>query len=186
MGTVAFRGQPSSEAVRAFLGRTIRRAGATPKYIVCDRGCQFDCAGFRAWCRRESIIRPRFGAIGWHGSIAVVERFILTMKCLLSCLPLVPYRREGFQHELAAIADWYNTCRPHTWLGGKTPDEVYYDRYPANRSPRFEPRSQWPRGSPCARPWALIKGKTGVRVELEVTYHAGRKHLPVITLRRAG
>ncbi len=185
MGTAAFPGQPSSEAVRAFLGRAIRRAGAKPKYIVCDRGCQFDCAGFRAWCRRRNI-RPRFGAIGQHGSIAVVERFILTMKCLLSCLPLVPYRRESFQRELVAIADWYNACRPHTWLGGRTPDEVYHGRYPANRRPRFEPRSRWPRGSPCARPWALIKGKTGERVELEVTFHAGRKHLPVVTLRRAG
>ena len=184
METAAFLGQPSSEAVRAFLGRTIRRAGATPNYIICDRGCQFDCAGFRTWCRRKNI-RPRFGAIGQHGSIAVVERFILTMKCLLSCLPLVPYRRESIQWELVAIADWYNGCRPHTWLGGKLPDEVYHGHYPANRSPRFEPRACWPRGSPCARPWALIRGKTGVRVELKVTYHAGRKHLPIVTLRRA-
>ena len=94
----------------------------------------------------------------------------------------VPSRE--FPAQLGAIADWYNTCRPHTWLGGKTPDEVHYDRYPANRSPRFEPRACWPRGS-RAQTWAIIKGKTGMRVELEVTYHAGRKHLPVVTLRRA-
>ena len=151
MGTTAFKSQPTSEAVRAFLGRTIAKAKKTPKYIVCDRGSQFDCQGFRDWCRRKGIKPPRYGAIGKHGSIAVVERFILTMKCLLGCLLLVPYRRASFQRELDAIAQWYNESRPHTWLGGKTPNEVYNGHYPANRRPRFEPRSHWPRGSPCAK-----------------------------------
>ena len=143
------------------------RPEATPKYIVCDRGRQFDCDGFRDWCRRKGIKRPRYGAVGQHGSIAVVERFILTLKCLLSRLLLVPYRRESFQHELDAIAHWYNRHRPHTWLGGKTPDEVYFGHFPANRRPRFEPRSRWPRGSPCAKPWALIRGKPGAQLNLE-------------------
>jgi len=53
---------------------------------------------------------------------------------------------------------------------------------PTNRSPRYEPRDRWPRGSPCAKPWALIKGKPGVGLELQVRYHRGRKHLPVVTL----
>ena len=145
MGITAFKTQPTSPMVRAFLGRTIGKAGKAPKYVVCDRGKQFDCQGFRDWCRRKGIKRPRYGAIGRHGSIAVVERHILTLKTLLSCLLLVPYRHESFQRELTAIADWHNAFRPHTWLGGKTPDEVYYDRYPANRSPRFEPRAHWPR-----------------------------------------
>ena len=185
MGCAAFKSQPTSAAVRAFLGRTIAKAKTTPKYIVCDRGRQFDCNGFRDWCRRKGIKSPRYGAIGQHGSIAVVERFILTMKCLLLCLPLVPYRREGFQREIDAIAAWYNGHRPHTWLGGKTPDETYYGTYPANRCPRFEPRSRWPRGSPCAKPWAVVKGKAGARLELDVTFHVGRKHLPIVRLRRA-
>ena len=122
--------------------------------------------------------------MGQHGSIAVVERFILTLKCLLRWLLLVPYRREAFQRELDATLDWYNRHRPHTWLGGRTPDEVYNARYPANRRPRYEPRARWPRGSPCAKPWALIRGKPGVRLVLEVSFPGGRKHLPVVTLRR--
>ena len=115
----------------------------------------------------------------------MVERFILTIKSLLSCLSLVPYHRETFQRELVAIADWYNAFRPHTWLGGKTPDEVHYDRYPANRSPRFEPRASGravrrvPNLGRSSRARPAWRG-------LEVTFHAGRKHLPVITLRRAG
>ena len=106
-------------------------------------------------------------------------------KCLLSCLPLISFRSRTFQQEVGAIANWYNACRPHTWLGGRTPDEVYYGRYPANRKPRLEPRDRWPRGSPCARPWALVRGKAGARLELEVTFDAGRKHLPIVTISRA-
>jgi len=185
MGVTAFKNQPTCEAVCGFLGRTIAKARKAPKYIVCDRGGQFDCDGFRKWCKRKGINRPRYGAIGQHGSIAVVERFILTIKYLLSCLLLVPYRRDAFQRELTAIADWYNQHRAHTTLGGRTPNEVYHDRFPTNRSPRFEPRDRWPRGSPCAKPHALVRGKTGVRVELEVTFHEGRRHLPIVKLKRA-
>ncbi|MCX5671032.1 MAG: hypothetical protein NTU94_06905 [Planctomycetota bacterium] len=35
-----------------------------------------------------------------------------------------------------------------------------------------------------ARPQTLIKGQPGVRIELAVTFEAGRRHLPVVTLRR--
>jgi len=195
MGAAAFNTQPTSEAVRGFLGRTIAKArkmsprlsgGArAPKYIVCDRGPQFDCKGFRQWCKRKGIKPPRYGAIGKHGSIAVVERFILTLKTLLACLLLVPYRRERFQRELDAIVEWYNQHRPHQWLGGQTPDEVYFDRFPANRKPRFEPRSCWPRGSPCAKPWALVRGSPGAKLTLEISFHRGRRHLPIVRLKRA-
>ena len=201
MGIASFPKQPTSQDVRAFLGRTIAQAkktsprpragkgpgvrAAVPKYIICDRGSQFDCQGFRDWCKRKGIKPPRYGAIGKHGLIAVVERFILTLKTLLSGLLLVPYRRESFQRELEAIVEWYNTHRAHTWLGGKTPDEVYFRNFPANRKPRFEPRDRWPRGSPCAKPWALVRGKPGAKVIVEVTFHRSRRHLPIITTRRA-
>ncbi|MBN2024351.1 MAG: transposase [Pirellulales bacterium] len=186
MGCAAFPQQPTSCDVRAFLSRTIARARRTPTYLVCDRGTQFDCRGFRAWCRRKGIQPPRYGAVGRHGSIAVVERFILTLKTLLGCLLLVPYRRERFQHELSAIVAWYNEHRPHERLGGRTPDEVYFGRFPANRRPRVEPRSCWPRASPCAKPWALVRGQPGSTVDVEVRFLRGRRHLPIITLRRAG
>ena len=103
MGVTAFKSQPTSEAVRAFLGRTIAKAKKAPRHIVCDRGKQFDCKAFRKWCRRKGIKPPRYGAIGKHGSIAVVERVILTIKCLLSCLPLVPAPSVCAHHVHAAV-----------------------------------------------------------------------------------
>ena len=81
--------------------------------------------------------------------------------------------------------EWYNSHRTHTTLGGRTPNEVYYHKFPANRKPRHEPREEWPRGSLCARPWALVRGKPGAELTLEVSFHCGRKHLPIVNLKRA-
>jgi putative transposase len=184
MGFAVFRKQPTSERIRAMLGRAIAAAGTTPRHLVCDRGRQFDCEDFRRWCRGKGI-KPRYGAVGKHGSLAVIERLILTVKLLLRCLPVVPLREAAMRREVSLIAAWYNSERPHVALGGRTPDEAYFDRFPANRKPRFEARNRWPRGSPCARPWALVKGKPGVRLELDVEFRAGRRQLPIVRLRRA-
>ena len=93
-------------------------------------------------------------------------------------------RRETFRRKLGHYAEWYNEHRPHQWLNGRTPDEVYFNRPPANRAPRWEPRSRWPRGSPCAKPQVLVKGRPGAHVELAITFQGGRKHLPIVTLKR--
>ena len=95
------------------------------------------------------------------------------------------FRAKTFRQELLWFAAWYNQHRPHTTLGGRTPDEVYFQERPANQSPRFEPRALWPRPAPCALPQVLVKGQRGVRIELEVSYQHSRKHLPVATIRRA-
>jgi transposase InsO family protein len=184
MGITAFTKQPNSLEVRSFLGRAIHKAGATPKHLICDKGVQFHCSGFKDWCRRKNI-KPRFGAIGRHGSIAVLERLILTVKGLLACLVLVPFRCEQFQKEMLAIVEWYNQHRPRTTLGGKTPNEIYHGLTPANRKPRFEPRAAWPRGSPCAAPRTLLKGQVGARIVLQVDFYKGKRHLPIVKLRRA-
>ena len=184
MGVTSFKNQPSCQEVCSFLGRTIGKAKKAPRHIVCDRGGQFDCLAFRKWCKRKGIQRPRYGQVGKSGSIAVVERVILTLKCLVSRLHLVPYRREAFLRELTEIVAWYNEHRAHTWLGGKTPNEVYFAKFPANRRPRFEPRVRWSRGSPCAKPWALVRGSPGAKLTLEVSFQAGRKHLPIVRLER--
>jgi len=180
-----FKHRPDCQTICAFLGRTIRRANATPKYIVCDRDSIFDCDNFRRWVKRNGIHPPRYGAVGKHGSIAVVERAIKTMKDECTRRTLVSTRRETLRRELLSFVDWYNEHRPHTTLAGKTPNEVYFDRQPASRRPRIEPRSRWPRPSPCARPQTLVAGQPGDRFEMQVDRYQGRQHLPVVTLRRA-
>jgi transposase InsO family protein len=179
MGLTVFKQVPTSEAMRAFLGRAIRKAREAPKYLICDKGSQFWCEGFKTWCKQKGI-RPRFGAIGKHGSIAVIERLILTLK--IGCMRRlrVSYGRDEFLRELLYFADWYNKHRPHATLGGRTPHEVYEGLPAANRAPRFEPRPGWPRASACARPQTLIKGQPGARLEFQVTYYRGRKHLPIV------
>lgn len=185
MGITVFKTEPSAVAIRAFLGRTIAATGAKPRHLISDKGSQFwPCRDFKAWCDRKDI-KPRFGAVGKHGSIAIVERYILTMKLALAQLPLIPLRRESFRNELSMIVQWYNEHRPHDSLGGKTPNEVYETRFPANRKPGIEPRAGWHRSSPCARPQTLVAGKPGQRIEMTVDFYRKRRHLPIVTLKRA-
>jgi transposase InsO family protein len=184
MGIAVFEKQPSSMEIRAFLGRAARAAGTAPKYLISDHGKQFTDEGFARWCERHGI-RQRFGAVGKYGSIAVVERFIRTLKTECTRQLLVPYRRDDFRRELTLYRDWYNEYRPHDLHGPVTPDEIYYGRKPAACRPRFEPRRHWPRGSPCAGPQAPIRGRRGQQLELNVRFLSGRRHLPIFELKRA-
>jgi putative transposase len=175
---------PSSAAVQAFLDLTIRRHRAQPDHLITDHGKQFTAKTFARWCRRRSI-RRRFGAVGKYGSIAVIERFIRTMKNECTRRILVPGRLADFHQELTWFAAWYNAERPHSGLGTRTPDEVYFGMRPACRAPRLEPRSRWPRRAPCAGPNTLIRGRPGATLELDVRFLRGRQHLPVVEIRRA-
>ena len=79
MGVRAFRGRPTAKAMSAFLAGMIRAAGQAPRHLITDRGREFTARSFRRGCRRAGI-RQRFGAIGKHGSIALIERCIRTLK----------------------------------------------------------------------------------------------------------
>ena len=178
-----FRNNPTSESVQHFLESAIETS-ATPKYLICDKGQQFWCDMFKDWCDRQGIT-PRFGAVGQHGSIALVERFILSLKVECTRRIFVPLRNETFFRELTLFAKWFNKARPHSSLNGKTPNEVYHDLLPACEHPRYEPRARWPRNAPCASPNALVEGRCGARIRLDMRYHWGRKHLPIVDLRLA-
>ena len=90
----------------------------------------------------------------------------------------------SIRREVSLYIVWYNEHRPHSAVGGKTPKEVYDNLEPSNTKPRFEPRSRWPRGSPCAFPQTRIKGRKGSKLVLVIGYFEGRKNLPVIELKR--
>ena len=157
MGFAVFKCRPTSEEVTAALDRIMAAEKVSPKHLIVDQGPEFKCEHFEdVWCKAKNIL-PRFGAVNRHGSIAVVERFHRTMKEILRLI-VVPEDQSQFEREMQCIVDWYNEHRPHMTLNGKTPNEVYFSRPPANEQPRIEPREDWPRGSPCAKPQVDIDG----------------------------
>ena len=184
MGITAFKALPTSAAVQNLLDRTIDEVGTAPKYLISDKASQFWCPEFKGWCDRKGIT-PRFGAVGKKGSIAVIERFIRSLKRECLRVILVPLREQAILHELALFADWDNEHRPHSALFGQTPAEVYRGVVPACQLPRFEPRAKWPRRALCSSPQASVVGEPGGVIRLDVRYHAGRRHLPIVSLKRA-
>jgi putative transposase len=184
MGTATFKREPTAREMTRWLGTVCRAAGDWPGHIVTDHGPQFTAEAFGAWCRRHGI-QHRFGAIGKYGSLAVIERFIRSLKRECTrLLFVVPLARTPFARELDHYIAWYNAERPHARFGARTPDEIYFGTFPACRRPRFETRVRWPRRSPCAGPHALVRGRPGAVLELIVEHRAGRKHLPIVALRR--
>ena len=106
----------------------IERHGS-PKHIISDQGSVFTGDVFVELLDSWNI-KPRLGAIGKHGSIAVTERVIKTLK--YEWLKRVSFIR-GFDHLVTLceeFEDWYNTWRPHMTLDGFRPDDVYCNRKP--------------------------------------------------------
>ena len=171
-----FRHEPSALEVCSLLERAVKNAGCAPRYIIIDKGSQFQ-DDHRAWCHRHGV-RPRFGAVGQHGSIAVVERFILSLKREFLWKILVPFSKASMEQALAAYELWYNEHRPHERLDGRTPAELRDGRGVPKRV-RLEPRSRMP----LAR--AGPRAKRGRSLELRVSYLSGHRQLPVVELRAA-
>jgi putative transposase len=184
VGFEVFRRAPSAADICRLLDTTVPCASSAPKYIVSDQGCQFG-EEYLACCESHGI-QPRFGAIGKSGSIALIERFWSTLKSAGLRRILVPYGIDQMREEVRVFCVWYNGVRPHSSLGGATPDEVYFGVQPARDGPRFEPRKRVPLGirpSKCAP--RAARGRRGVKLELVAGYFEGRAHLPVVALRRA-
>jgi transposase InsO family protein len=186
VGFAIYHGPPTSEQVCSDLDRLAAARKVSPKYTVSDKGSQFDCGHYRDWCgNRKPKIKPRFGAVGKKGSIAVVERFILSLKEECIRYIAVPFAVPALQTELNLYVFWYNHHRPHQALGGRTPFEAYHGLKPANEALRFEPRPDWPLASPCAGPQAPPRRPPGLRLDFEVSFLEGRRHLPIIEVRQA-
>jgi hypothetical protein len=134
---------------------------------------------YRTWCERRGV-RPRFGAVGKTGSIALIERFMRTLKDEGLRRIVVPFRLAGMVAEVEAFTTWYSGVRPHTAVGGATPSEIYRGRRPARDDPRYEVRARYP-----TRRRERLGAKKGTPLRLCVGHHAGRPHLPVIHLRAA-
>ncbi len=119
---------PNAGWIVEALEQALRKHGA-PKHIISDQASVFIGAVFAGLLRQWNI-KPRLGAVGKHGSIAVTERVIKTLKYeWLRCVPLI----KGFDYLTSLGSEcekWYNTWRPHMTLEGFRPDDLYYSRKP--------------------------------------------------------
>jgi len=120
--------EPNAGWIIEALGQAMQKHGA-PKHMVSDQASVFVGDVFAELLKQWNI-KPRFGAVGKHGSIAVTERVIKTLKYeWLKHVPLI----KGFDHLTLLCTEfegWYNTWRPHMTLEGLRPDDSYYDREP--------------------------------------------------------
>ena len=176
--------EPSGQQVCRLLDRARRRAGGAPKYTVTDQGAQFR-EKYRRWCERWSV-KPRYGAVGKHGSIAIVERFWRSLK-----EEAFGPERRGVVINLGAMAelcsryvDWYNDIRPHQGLDGATPSEVFDGRRPPHQRPCDRPRARSPDPSIAAAS-RMPRGQRDEKLRLVLGHAPGLHHLPVIELRKA-
>jgi putative transposase len=117
-------GEPSGEDVTQLLEDAIARYGK-PKHMVTDQGPQLTSEEFSDTLERHGINR-RLGAVGQHGSIAVIERTILTLKGAMRRLIAPELTRQDLAERLTLALHWYSTLRPHTTLGCATPSEIYF------------------------------------------------------------
>lgn len=185
LGIRAFKKEPTAEDIVQLLDTALDAEGSPPKYTVTDKGCQFfssrsrkPSAAFQAWLDRHSV-KARFGAVGKKGSIAVIERFMLTLKNEGTRRLLVPYSTAEMQTELDVFAEWYNSVRPHSSLDLRTPDEMHRGVEPPSRWPRIELRARYPIDPDDV---ASARVRRGRALNVMASGFQGRSHLPVVQL----
>ena len=133
--------EPTAGAMLALVDRAIRVHGR-PRHFVSDQGSQFTAEAFRAALRALGI-RQRFGALYQHGSIALIERFFLTLKTDLRVDRRKPWGLDDLERRLVPALVRYSFCRPHSALAGRVPVEAFFgirDQRPLrNLAPRGRP-----------------------------------------------
>ena len=187
------RCEPSAADICALLDDAVVRAGTGPTHIISDRGAQFQ-KEYRAWCTRHGA-KPRFGKVGEHGSIAIIERFILSLKEEFLRRIYIPASHVAMVRVLGAYQVWHNEHRPHASLEGSTPSERLLGAAPPMLRPLIEPRLRLPldTGSGSEQGDALRDARRGTpplrrprgKLALVVGYVGGYRELPVIELREA-
>jgi transposase InsO family protein len=119
---------PNAGWINNALESAIEKHGA-PKHIISDQAGVFTRNVFAELLDSWNV-KPRFGAVGKHGSISVTERVIKTLKYeWLKRVPII----KRFDHLTMLCEEfecWYNSWRPHMTLEGFRPDDVYYNKKP--------------------------------------------------------
>ena len=88
----------------------------------------------------------------------------------------IPVRLDVMRTELTVYVSGFNEHRPHQGLDGCTPKEIYEDVIPLSQARHLEFR-------PACR--GTRNHAVPGRLRLAVTYHEGRRQLPIIGLKWA-
>ncbi|MEL6394905.1 MAG: DDE-type integrase/transposase/recombinase [Planctomycetota bacterium] len=120
MSLKVFHGSPTTVELVDLIDISAKRS-ATPKYVVTDRGGQFQRA-FRHALRARGIQHARGRGRTWQFN-AKVERLFWSLKRWWRLSLIVP-STASIQKHLDAYAIWHNLYRPHEALGKLTPSEA--------------------------------------------------------------
>ena len=107
------------------LSEALARHG-TPEIMNTDQGSQFTSVAFLTALQDAQIAISMDGKGAWRDNV-VVERLWRTIKyeeVYLQAYGSVSEARSRLDRYLT----FYNRCRPHSALGGQTPDQVYFNQ----------------------------------------------------------
>ena len=100
-----------------------------PEIFNTDQGSQFTSLAFTERLKDEGVAISMDGRGCWRDNV-FVERLWRSVKyeeVYLRAYETVSQAREGISRYLS----FFNTARPHTAHGGKTPDSAYFASLPA-------------------------------------------------------
>lgn len=163
-----FSDEPTAEEIASVLDEAVARArrlhpGLSLSHFVTDKGACFTAETFQAAVSRHGM-KPRFGAVGRYGSIALIERLWLGLKDLLHLRLDRCLLQDDLENRIGLGLFYYSVLKPHQGLGGATPAEVYLQREPARDQALSPPR----------------EGDTIPPPEFNVRYLDAARRLPVL------
>lgn len=120
IGARAFATRPTTKDLVQLIDDS-SKASSTPRFIVTDRGSQFQQV-FHTALMRRGITHARGPAQVWQFN-AKVERLFWSLKRWWR-VSLVPPNLTSIQKRLESFAIWHNLYRPHASLGMLTPSEA--------------------------------------------------------------
>ena len=97
-----------------------------PEIFNTDQGCQFTDSDFVDLLKRHGIAISMDGKGAWRDNV-FVERFWRSIKYEEVYLRAYESAAEA-KHFIGRYISFYNEHRPHSSLGGRTPDEVYFNQ----------------------------------------------------------
>ena len=97
-----------------------------PQIFNTDQGCQFTDKDFVGMLKDRGIAISMDGKGAWRDNV-FVERFWRSLKYEEVYLRAYESASEA-KHFIGRYITFYNSDRPHSSLGGQTPDAVYFNQ----------------------------------------------------------